>query len=596
MDNRCLMSINSCNRYRTGRTVLALLAGSTLLLASTALTPPPPPPLANTIEITVDAAAAQGPLPPIWSYFGYDEPNYTYSPHGVKLLRELGDLGQENHGPVYIRTHNLFTTGNGEASLKWGSTNAYTEDVSGNPIYSWTIVDRIFDTYKATGLKPIVELGFMPEAMSTHPEPYRHSFPNGPVFTGWSYPPKDYEKWAKLVYAFTAHLRDRYGDAEVRSWLWEVWNEPDIDYWHGTAEEYFKLYDYSADAVLRALPSALGKVAVKVGGPETTGPASDKAAEFLRGFLEHCARGTNAASGAKGAPLSFISFHPKGAPTMVDGHVRMGIAHQLNAIDRGFKIVASFPEWRQTPIILGESDPEGCAACSARQNPQNAYRNGPLFPTYTAVVLKGIHDLARRDGVTFQGAVTWSFQFDDQPYFEGLRELATNGIDKPVLNAFRMFAMMGPERVALASGGAIPLDDIQAAGVTQASDIDGLASRAAGDRPREIDVLLWNYHDDDQPQAAAPAEIDLTVEGLPAGTRPVTILHYRIDRDHSNSFTAWQAMGSPQHPNAEQYADLERAGQLQMLSPPDSARPVKGKVRVQFALPRQALSLVRITW
>jgi xylan 1,4-beta-xylosidase len=540
------------------------------------------PSRAQTATITVDASTDLGPLPPIWNYFGYDEPNFTYSPNGKKLLRELAQMNAASRTPVYIRTHNLLTTGNGEGSLKWGSTNAYTEDTAGNPVYSWTIIDRIFDTYKEAGVKPLVELGFMTEAMSTHPEPYRHSFPNGNVFTGWSYPPKDYEKWAALVNAFASHLRQRYGDAEVHTWLWEVWNEPDIPYWHGTAEGYFKLYDYSADAVLRAVPGA------KVGGPESTGPANDKAAGFLSSFLEHCARGKNAATGATGAPLSFISFHPKGSPKMIDGHVRMGIANQLNAIDRGFKIVAGFPEWRHTPIILGESDPEGCAACTAKQNPQNAYRNGPLFPTYTAVVLKGIHDLAKRDGVNFQAAVTWSFQFDNQPYFEGLRELATNGIDKPVLNAFRMFGMMGPERVALESSGAEPLADIQSSGVVGKPDIDGLAAR----RAREIDVLVWNYHDDDVPAPAA--QVELRVKGI--GAKKVTVRHYRIDQDHSNSFTAWQQMGSPQRPTPAQYAQLEKAGQLQLLSPAATQSTKAGQLDMQFPLPRQALSLVRISW
>jgi xylan 1,4-beta-xylosidase len=542
-----------------------------------------PPLLASeTTVITVDARTSEGRLPPIWNYFGYDEPNFTYSKNGTKLLRELARMNTAT--PVYIRTHNLFTTGDGTGSLKWGSTNAYTEDASGNPVYSWTIVDRIFDTYKAAGVKPLVELGFMPEAMSTHPEPYRHSFPNGPVFTGWSYPPKNYEKWANLVYAFTSHLRERYGEAEVRTWLFEVWNEPDIDYWHGTPGDYMRLYDYSVDAVLRALPGAT------VGGPDTTGPLSEKAATFLQAFLEHCAHGANAATSKTGAPLDFISFHPKGSPKMIDGHVRMGLANQLNAIDRGFKIIASFPQWRQTPIVLGESDPEGCAACTAKQNPQNAYRNGPLFPTYTALVLKGIYDLAKRDGVTFRGAVTWSFQFDNQPYFEGLRELATNGIDKPVLNAFRMFAKLPGERIALISSASEELEDIQAHGVVGEADVDGIAARGK----REIDVLVWNYHDDDLP--APPTEVDLRVSGLSPAAHKVTIHQYRIDQTHSNSFTAWKAMGSPQQPSPEQYQQLEQAGKLQLLSPATNQTVKEGWLTFKFDLPRPALSLLQITW
>src|ERR1700733_4156627 len=362
----------------------------------------------TSILIHVRADQSDGTIGLIWSFFGYDEPNYTYAPNGVQLLRELASLSP---APVYVRVHNLLTSGDGSASLKWGSTNAYTEDATGNPIYSWVIVDRIFDAFRQSGVKPLVEIGFMPEALSTHPQPYRHTFPNGTIFTGWAYPPKDYKKWSELVFQFVHHLRERYGDAEVKTWMWEVWNEPDIDYWKGTPEEFFKLYDFSADAVLRALPGA------RIGGPDSTGPGSPKAIAFLRSFLEHCARGQNAANGKIGAPLDFISFHPKGSPKWQGDHVQMGIARQLSAIKNGFQIVASFPEWRETPIVLGESDPEGCAACSAQENPQNAYRNGELFASYTAETMNGIYALAASEHVNFLGAVTWSFEFEDQPYF-----------------------------------------------------------------------------------------------------------------------------------------------------------------------------------
>jgi len=119
--------------------------------------------------IRVDGGASLGPFGPVFSYFGYDEPNYTYMQYGPKLVRELARLSPS---PVYIRVHHLLCTGDGTAALKWGSTNAYTEDASGRPVYDWTIVDRIFDTYIRAGAKPFVEIGFMPEALSIHPQPY----------------------------------------------------------------------------------------------------------------------------------------------------------------------------------------------------------------------------------------------------------------------------------------------------------------------------------------------------------------------------------------------------------------------------------------
>jgi len=523
----------------------------------------------------------QGTLPPIWDFFGYDEPNYTYAPNGLKLLDEIAALSPT---PAYIRTHNLLTSGNGEASLKWGSTNAYTEDAQGSPIYSWTIIDRIFDSYRDAGVKPLVEIGFMPEALSTHPQPYRHNFPHGSIYTGWAYPPKDYQKWSELVFQFTRHLRQRYGDGEVTTWLWEVWNEPDIDYWKGTPEEYFKLYDYTVDAVLRAFPRA------RIGGPDSTGPAYPKAAAFLRAFLDHCAHGKNYATGQTGAHLDFISYHPKGAPKWMGDHVEMGIARQLQSIDEGFKIVQSFPEWRKTPIILGESDPEGCAACSAKDNPQNSYRNGPLFPAYTAETLSNLLTLIEQERVNFRGSVTWSFEFESQPPFEGFRELATDGIDKPLLNAFRMFGLLGGERVRASSSAALRTDQIVREGVRSEPDINAIATR----REREIEILVWNYHDDDLPAPAAPVE--LSVAGLSRTAQHGLVEHFRIDSTHSNAFAAWKNMGSPPSLSPEPYAELERAGQLQLLTSPGWIPIHSGSAQLKFLLPRQAMSLIRLSW
>jgi len=534
----------------------------------------------STVIIEVDASKPLGALPRIWTYFGYDEPNFTYSPNGKKLLKEFAELSP---APVYLRTHNLLTSGDGTGSLKWGSTNVYTEDPQGRPAYDWRIVDRIFDAYQEAGTRPLVEIGFMPEALTAGPPPYQHSFPKD-FATGWSYPPKDYAKWTELVFRFAKHLRERYGEAAVKTWLWEVWNEPDIFYWHGTPEEYFRLYDVSADAVRRALPGA------NIGGPDSTGPGNDRAANFLRTFLDHCAHGKNYATGQTGAPLDFISFHPKGSPEWLNGRARMGMAQQLKAIDMGFKVVASFQEWRNTPIILGENDPEGCAACSAKERPQNGYRNGSLYGAYTVVVLNAAVALAKEDGVNLRGAVTWAFQFDGQPYFEGLRELTTNGIDKPVLNAFRMLGLVGEMQISVASSAAIPAQEIAQTGVRGQPDVDAIAAL----KEKEVEVLVVNYHDDDVP--SENATVDLIVKGLTPKLERVLVEQYRIDATHSNSYTLWKQMGEPQQPTKEQYKQLEMAGQLQMQGSPEPVKVVDGAVRRRFSQPREGLSLLRFKW
>jgi len=539
-------------------------------------------PIPQHVAIEVRVHQLDGPLKPAWNYFGYDEVNYTYAPNGKKLLQELA---ASSPVPVYVRVHNLFTTGDDSSSLKWGSTNVYTEDATGKPIYSWVIVDRIFDAFLGAGVKPLVEIGFMPEALSTHPSPYRHNFPQSPIetiYTGWTYPPKDFRRWSQLVFEFVRHLRARYGDAEIRNWLWEVWNEPDIGYWKGTTEEFFKLYDYSVDAVLRAFPQA------QIGGPDSTGPTTSNAAGFLRQFLNHCANERNYVTGKLGSHLDFVSFHAKGSPTWQVDHLQMGIAHQLSAIEQGFRVVTSFPQWRQTPILLGESDPEGCAACSARQYPQNSYRNGPLYACYTVEVLNNILDLVRREHVVFRGAVTWAFEFEDQPYFAGFRDLATNGVDKPVLNAFRLLGLLGEDRLRTTSTGALAAEEIVQSGVRGRPDINAMAAR----KNHEIEILVWNYHDEDLPDAAPL--ITLTITGLPANR--ALLEHFRVDAKYSNAYAAWQQMGSPQSPSPAQREELETAGQLQMLNSPEWIRAEEGIATLHFTLPRHGLSLLRLSW
>lgn len=554
--------------------VTALVLFAALALTSTL-------PAQENVTIQVDASGPHRPYRQIWPYFGYDEPNFTYAKNGRLLLSELS---QSSPTPVYIRVHNLLTSGDGTPTLKWGSTNVYTEDAQGRPVYDWTILDRIFDTLIQAKVKPLVEIGFMPEALSTHPQPYKHDWPKGSLWTGWAHPPKDHQKWAELVYRWVGHSLERYGKTEVQSWYWEVWNEPDIGYWQGSWEQYYELYDYAAGAVKRALPEA------RVGGPDSTGPADPHASEFLRRFLEHCASGTNYATGGKGAPLDFVAFHAKGDPKVVEGHVWMGISRHLRSISEGFRIVTSFPEFRELPVILGESDPEGCAACSARQNPQNAYRNGPLYPCYTAEVLERILELAARDRANIQGVVTWAFEFEDQPYFEGFRTLATNGIDKPILNVFRMLGLMSPELLPVTSNHAVSLDSVLNSGITGEPDINAIATSGN----RDVSVLIWNYHDDDAP--APGAAVGLLIRDLLGHVTRVQVRHYRIDEHHSNAYTVWKQSGSPQQPSAAQYSRLLLAGRLEELTPPEWISTSKGEVRLSFNLPRHAVSLLKVTW
>lgn len=535
------------------------------------------------MKFVVDAAGKGDPMKPIWAFVGYDEPNYTYMKDGVKLLTELSEL---SYTPVFVRAHNLLTSGDGTAALKWGSTNAYTEDADGNPVYDWTILDRIMDTYIERGMKPLVEIGFMPEALSTKPDPYQHHWSpdprNSTLYTGWTFPPTDYDKWRDLVYNWVRHSVDRYGEEEVLTWYWEVWNEPDIGYWSGTHEEFCKLYDYAADGLKKALPKA------KIGGPETTDPSRDRANEYLRKFLDHCQSGTNYATGKKGAPLDFITFHAKGNPRVVDGHVRMNLGIQLSNIAKGFEAVASYPQYKKLPIIIGESDPEGCAACSVRYSPQNAYRNGTMYSSYTAAAYARTYELAKKYDVNILSAVSWAFEYEDQEWFAGFRDMATNGVDKPVLNTLRMLGQMRGNFLPVSASRKLAVEDMIENSVRGEEDVNAIAAASES----SISVMVWNYHDDDEP--AVPADIELLINNI--GKDRVYVQHYRVDENFSNSYAEWKSMGSPQNPTPEQYARLEASGKLQLLTPGYWTKVENGVLEFEFPLSRQGISLIKLTW
>ncbi len=536
----------------------------------------------NTFNINFNKPI--GEMKPIWAWFGADEPNYAYMKDGKKLIGELGKLG---HNPVYFRTHNLLTSGKDTMSLKWGSTNVYTEDANGNAIYDFTIIDKIFDTYLARGVKPLAQFSFMPKAMSSKPEPYEHNWEPGKpydlIYTGWTYPPKDYKKWQELAYQWVKHSVEKYGKVEVESWYWELWNEPNIKYWSGTHAEFCKLYDFTVAGARAALPT------IKLGGPDTTGPSWDKAGIFLKDFLTHCVSGTNYVTGEIGTKLDFISFHAKGGPKLVDGHVQMNMGTQLRDVDSGFKIVGSFPTLKNLPIIIGECDPEGCAACGMKTNPSNAYRNGTMYSSYTAASYSRLYDLADANNVNLLGAVSWSFEFENQPYFYGFRDLATNGIDKPVLNVFRMYGKMRGNRMAVEANqnhSAMSIRDFSVR--SEKADIGAMATKDS----RSAAIMVWHYHDDDV--IAKAEKINLNLSEIIA--KKVKLTHYRIDNEHSNAYEVWKKMGSPQNPTPVQYIALEKDGQLQPLEKPKNLKTKNGTLNINFDLPRQGVSLVRLDW
>jgi xylan 1,4-beta-xylosidase len=527
---------------------------------------------ASSVNVSVDATAAGTPLKPVWAFHGYDEVNYTTLPEGKTLLAAITAA---HAAPVHVRNHFLLNSGDGTPALKWGSTNVYSED-AGNPVYSWSLTDQILDTITSLGALPFVEIAFMPEALSAHPTPYQNS--NSMALDGGSfYPPNDYGKWGSLIRAWAAHAKDRYPNVEA-SWLWELWNEPDIGYWNGTFEEYAKLYDYTEAALHDVLPKAL------LGGPAVAGAGSS----FLRQFLEHCASGTNAVTGQTGTRLDLVSFHAKGGVAISDAHVQMNLGNQLRLHRAGFSAVKAFPEFERTPIYITEADPDGCAACPASSRPANAYRNSTAYGAYEVAMMKHTIELAEELGVNLSGVLTWAFTFPGTPYFDGYRALSSNGIQLPVMSAFQLLGRLSGTRLPLSSSGARPLNDILDNGVRAQPEIDGMAALDGA----TIRVLLWNYHDDLVP--AAPTPVRLAVQ-LPASFgSSARISHLRVDEAHGDAYSVWLARGMPARPSAADIAALQQAMGPSLLTPDETVTVADGSVVIDLALPRFALSLLTI--
>lgn len=527
------------------------------------------------VSVSVDSASSGTPLEPVWPFFGFDEINYTTSPEGKELLRAL--VGA-NRAAVHVRSHFLFNTGDGTPALKWGSTNVYTEDSAGNPVYSWALSDGIMDAVTTSGAFPFVELGFMPQALSTQPDPYRNS---GAMTLdgGFTSPPKDYAKWANLIRTWASHADARYPNVAA-SWLWELWNEPDIPYWNGTFDEYTKLYDYTESALHEVIPSA------QLGGPAVVSPAGT----FFRRFLEHCAAGTNAVTGNTGTRLDLVTFHAKGGVSLSGDHVQMNLGNQLKLHRAGFEAVAAFAAFKDTPIYLTEADPDGCAACPVSTTPANAYRTSPAYGAYELAMMKHSLELESLLGVRLGGVLTWAFTFPGTPYFAGYRTLSTNGIDLPVFGAFKLLGQLSGVRLPLASGGARALDDVLLNSVRDQPEIDGIATRDDGDHT--VRILLWNYHDD---LVTVPATTVHLSVNWPSdrGTR-ARVSHWRVDEAHGDAYTTWQAQGMPAQPSAAQVQALQQAMVPQLLMAQTLTVSSSGSVELDFELPRFGVSLVTL--
>jgi len=537
------------------------------------------------VNVSADASKWGDILAHTWNYAGYDECNYTHSPGGMELINKLGKLEK----PYYIRAHHMLCTGNKHGFYKWGSTNAYLEDGDGVPIYDFSLIERMCDIWLANNCKPFFEIGFMPMHLADMGGVEKQSGNDMAEYRriGWSRPPKDYDRWYELIRKMVGRLVDRYGAEEVATWYFEMWNEPDIFYWTGTHSEFCKLFDYTEAAVHEALPSA------RFGGPSVCGAMNpeDRAAVFLRKFLEHTSAGVNHKSGAVGTRLDFTSFHTKGgafpATTGKKQAKPPSVKNFLQQIKTGAEVIKACG-YGNLECVLSEADPDGWAAGGRFDNPALNFRNTEYYASYVASAYKNAYDLAKTLEMDVR-PLAWAFMFEGERCFEGTRTFSTQGIDKAMFNVFRVFAKLGGQLIELSSDrDADPLTYPDPHGEGLGAEIDGWATITG---TKSVEAMIYCHEDSwDCPDVY---KIHFTALNLPFDG-PCRITHYRVDGTHSNAYAEWRRQGMPDYPAGGQYDAIKARDGLELYGPAVTSTPRDGRIDMEFDMPVNGVSLIKI--
>jgi xylan 1,4-beta-xylosidase len=434
--------------------------------------------------------------------------------------RDLRDVKQITDFQ-YVRFHAIFLD----------DVGIYDEDAQGKPIYNFSYVDRIYDGLLANGVKPFVELSFMPKKLAAeqtlHPFWYKQNVS----------PPKDWAKWDGLVYQFTNHLVERYGIDEVAKWYFEVWNEPNIDFWAGQPKQstYFELYDHSAQSVKKV------SARLRVGGPATAQAA------WVDDLIRHCSENH--------IPLDFVSSHVYGNDSAKDVFGSDEKIPRNQMVCRSVKKVhdqikaSAMP---QLPLFWSEFN--------ASYMNETAITDSTFMGPWLAETIQQCDGLV--DEMSY-----WSFSdvFEEQgvvkqPFYGGYGLIAAGDIPKPAFSAFGVLHLLGDHRLALDSDSAL------------------VTSNGNG----KLVVAVWNYASD----ASAPSKT-FTLRFHSLSAKSATI--HRVDGDHGDPRPAYEKMGSPRYPTATQLVELRRAT---VLPEPDVEKLYDHELTLE--IPAQGLAVIEL--
>jgi xylan 1,4-beta-xylosidase len=511
-------------RFRVGTlivcAILACPAGDVSSLSAKPGSQPLPQSDFRDETIVVDPAAPAHPFPHFWEQmFGSGRAILSLRD---SYRRDLRDVKQATDFQ-YIRFHAIFHD----------EVGVYDEDAQGNPVYNFSYVDQIYDGLLENGVRPFVELSFMPGRLAATQAV--HSFRYKPIVS----PPKSWERWGGLISHFAQHLVDRYGIDEVSRWYFEVWNEPNLDFWAGDPKEetYYHLYDRTARALKAVSPR------LRVGGPSTAQAA------WVDRFIRHCAENH--------IPVDFVSTHVYANDTAQDvfGSTETISRNQMvcRAVHKVHKQVAE-SALPKLPIVWSEYNA--------------SYKNEP---DVTDSIFMGpwLADTIRQCDGLVEMLSYWTFSdvFEEQgvvkqPFYGGYGLIAEGGLPKPAFNAFKLLHMLGDTRLNNRSTSAL---------VTRRRD-------------GTLVLAAWNLFLPEEQGKAKTVTIEL------AGSAPAhTALVHRLDMTHGSLMPSYRAMGSPTNPTAQQIAELRRVASL----PPPEQIPLKGH-KFTLTLPPHGLALIEL--
>ncbi len=470
--------------------------------------------------IEVDEQAPSHPFPHYWEQmFGSGRAILSLRQSYRDDLREVKSITDFH----YVRFHAIFHD----------EVGVYDEDTAGNPVYNFSYVDQIYDGLLQNHVRPFVELSFMPKKLAAAND--LHPFWYKPTVS----PPKDFDRWSTMISAFAKHLIDRYGIEEVSKWYFEVWNEPNIDFWTGNPKEetYYHLYDVTAAALKNVSPR------LRVGGPATAQAA------WVDRFIRHCADNK--------VPVDFVSTHVYGNDTSRDvfGNdksvpLNKMICGAVNKVHNQIKSSAK-PD---LPLIWSEVNA--------------VYNNNPKVED-SAFMGPWLGDTIRQcDGlVDMMSYWTFSDVFEEQgvikkPFYGGFGLLAEGGVPKPIFNAFKLMHQLGDQRIDVASDSTL------------------VTRRADG----SLAIAVWNLSLPDDPGKSIHMTIHL--KRLKSNYRAEIS---EIDSEHGSPLPAYDAMGDPESPTVQQYAELKKAAEL---PPAHIERITNGTIAL--TLPPKSLFLIEI--